>query len=292
MPEDVRFAARDGRLLAGTLFGVPEPRGTVVVASAMGVRRRLYARFAEHLAQAGLETLTFDYRGIGDSRDGPLRGFDAALHDWGELDLAGAIDWMKRCRPSLPLQLVGHSVGGQVFGLVEDAPVVGAVLVGSQSGSWKLWRGPARLAMFAVWHAVLPGFVRTVGYVPMKALGQGEDLPGGVAAEWARWGRRDEYIWSYAAPRGGLGFASWRGDLRSYAIADDSYAPRAGVEALTAMYARANAEVRFVRPSDVGTRRIGHFGVFKPRFSSTIWNEIRETLLERTARGALAEASP
>lgn len=286
MVHEIRFPARDGRLLAGSLFPADRPRGTVVVASAMGVRRRLYARFAQHLTEAGLTCLTFDYRGIGDSREGSLRGFQARLHEWGELDLAGAIDWLRERYPRLPLQLVTHSVGGQVFGLIEDAPVAGAVFIGSQSGSWRLWRGLPRVVMFLVWHAVLPGFARALGYIPMKALGQGEDLPGGVGAEWAEWGRRDDYVWGYARPRGGLGFSSWSGPLRAYAITDDGYAPRAGVEALAAMYTRARAEVRVVSPRDLGAERAGHFGVFRPRFRDTLWTEVRDTLLGRVEAAA------
>jgi predicted alpha/beta hydrolase len=286
MAEDVRFPARDGRLLAGTLFLADRPRGLVVVASAMGVRRRLYAAFAEHLAEAGLTTLTFDYRGIGDSRDGPVRRCDAHLHDWGELDLAGAFEWMVRQYPGLSLLLVGHSVGGQLFGLVADAPVAGAVFVASQSGSWKLWRGPARLGMFAVWHVLLPGCARILGYIPMKALGQGEDLPAGVGAEWARWGREDDYVWSYAQPRRGMGFTRWRGPLRAYAISDDGYAPRSSVEALLALYASATTELRVLRPADVGAKRIGHFDAFRrPRFRDTVWAEIRDTLLRHLPAG-------
>jgi predicted alpha/beta hydrolase len=292
VPEEVRFPARDGRLLAGTLFPAAAPRGAAVVACAMGVRRGLYARFAAHLADAGLATLTFDYRGIGESRGGPIRACDAELHDWGELDLAGAFDWMAGRHAGLPLQLVAHSVGGQIFGLVEDAPVAGAVFVACQSGSWRLWRGARRLGMFAVWHLVLPGLARALGYVPMRALRQGEDLPAGVAAEWARWGRRDEYVWSYAGPRGGMGFTRWRGPLRAYAISDDHYAPRAGVEALAAMYARAAVELRVVAPAEVGARRIGHFDVFRPRFRETIWREIRDVLLARLPGGGDAARAP
>jgi predicted alpha/beta hydrolase len=283
MPEEVCFPARDGRMLTGTVFAAGPPRGTIIVASAMGVRRGLYALFADHLAQAGLTVLTFDYRGIGASRGETLRGFEAQLHDWGELDLAGAFDWMRRRHPTVPMQLVAHSVGGQVFGLVEDAPVAGAVFVGAQSGSWKLWHGLHRVAMFAVWHVLLPGFARTLGYVPMKAFRQGEDLPGGVAAEWARWGRQDDYVWSYARPRGGMGFTRWGGPLRSYVISDDGYAPQEGVEALLAMYTRAQSELRVIRPSELDVDRIGHFDVFKPRFRETIWNEIRDTLAARIA---------
>jgi len=288
MAEDVRFPARDSRQLAGTLFPAEKPVGIVVVASAMGVPRRLYRAFSEHLAESGLTTLTFDYRGIGDSREGSLRGFDARLHQWGELDLAGALDWLRAKHPELPLQLVTHSVGGQIFGLIEDAKVEGAIFIASQSGSWRLWRGLPRLGMFAVWHFLLPGLARTLGYIPMKALGQGEDLPGGVGAQWAEWGREDDYVWSYARPRGGLGFTRWSGPLRAYAIADDGYAPRPGVEALVAMYTKARSELRVVRPAEVGVKSIGHFGIFKPQFRDNIWSEIRDTLLGRVTPGAHA----
>jgi predicted alpha/beta hydrolase len=288
MSEEVRFPARDGRPLAGTLFAPAQPRGSVVLASAIAVRRRLYAPLAEHLAEAGLAALTFDYRGMGDSRDGPPRRSAARLHEWGELDLAGAFDWMVGRHPALPLQLLAHSLGGQLFGLVEDAPVAGAVFVAAQSGSWRLWRGLPRLGLFALWHLVVPGLARTLGYVPMSAFGQGEDLPGSVGAEWARWCRHPDYVWSYAGPRGGMGFARWSGPLRCYAISDDGYAPRPSVEALMAMYSRARAELRVLRPRDVGAERIGHFEPFRPRFRDTIWRELRDTLLDRLPGGRLA----
>ncbi|HTP26082.1 MAG TPA: alpha/beta hydrolase [Anaeromyxobacteraceae bacterium] len=288
MPEDVRFPARDGRLLTGTVFASDRPCGSVVVASAMAVRRRLYAPFAEHLARGGLTTLTFDYRSIGDSRDRPLRQCKARLHDWGELDLAGAFDWMLHQHPTLPLQLAAHSLGGQLFGLIENAPVAGAVFVASQSGSWKHWRGLLRLLLFASWHVLLPSFAWVLGYIPMKFFGQGEDLPGGVGAEWARWGRHDDYVGCYAQPRGGMNFAHWSGPLCSYSISDDSYAPRSSVEALLAMYTRADTELRVICPRDVGANRVGHFDVFRPRFRHTIWSEIRNTLLSRLPAGMVS----
>lgn len=283
MSESIRFPARDGRLLAGTLHPAERPRGTVAIASAMGVPRRHYARFASYLAEQGLSTLTFDYRGIGDSLDGRLRHVDAQLHDWGELDLAGAFDFLRGRHPALPLQLVTHSVGGQVFGLIPDAPVAGAIFVASQSGSWRLWNGLGRAGMFALWNAVLPAMACTLGYVPMKAFGQGEDIPAGVGLEWARWGRQRDYIWSYARARGGLGFIRYGGPLTAYAIADDVYAPLPGVQALLEMYQRARRELRVLQPHSLGVKRIGHFGVFREQLREKLWPELGRTLLQRAA---------
>jgi predicted alpha/beta hydrolase len=91
--EGLTIHARDGFHLAADLF-LPRgtPRAAALVAPAMGVPRAFYAPFGSHLAESGIAALTVDYRGIGGSRNGTLRGFRAELHDWAEQDLAGALD--------------------------------------------------------------------------------------------------------------------------------------------------------------------------------------------------------
>ena len=67
--ETVTFPARDGFRLSGDWFEPVGPsRAVAVIAGAMGVRRRFYRAFAAFLAENGIATLTFDYRGIGGSR--------------------------------------------------------------------------------------------------------------------------------------------------------------------------------------------------------------------------------
>ena len=119
-------------------------------------------------------------------------------------------------------------------------------------------------------HQADEGGLNTLG---PELAGQGEDVPRGVAMEWASWGRDPRYVFSYAEPRGGLGFASYSGPIRSVAVADDSYAPRAAVEALLAMYSAAQPELKVVQPNGAP---IGHFGFFKQR---TLWPEAAEWLM-------------
>ncbi len=274
MPEAIAIRARDGRELAGDLF-LPDgpPRAAVLVAPAMGVPRRYYAGFAAFLARDGMAALTLDYRGIGGSRNGALRGFPASLHDWGEQDLAGAADLLAARVPGAPLLWVGHSVGGQLLGLVEGVRLAGALLVGAQSGHWRLWPGARRWQVFALWHLLIPALVPLLGRLPAAMLGGGEDVPPGVAREWAAWGRRRDYVLSYAGPRGGRGFASYAGPLVSYAVSDDGFAPVPTVEALLGFFPAARRELRVVRPAELGERRIGHFGFFRSRFEPTLWRE-------------------
>lgn len=283
--------ARDGYPLAADLLEpAGPPRGAVLLAPAMGVPRRFYRPFAAHLASRGLAALAVDVRGVGGSRPPRLRGFPATLAGWGELDLAGGLDALGARYPGAPLLWVGHSAGGQLLGLVEDARLAGAILVGAQNGHWRLWPGlAARLGMFALWHAVIPLLVPAFGYLPMRLLGQGEDVPAGVALQWAEWGRRRAYVHSYAAPRGGLAFASYAGPLRAYAVTDDAFAPPASVDALVGCYARARTETRRVAPAELGVAAIGHFGFFRPRFEATLWREAADWLLAAAAARAAGE---
>lgn len=75
--EAVQFPAVDGYTLHGTLFLPSASRSSdiaVVLNSATGVQRRFYGRVATYLAeQHGLAVLTYDYRGIADSRPRNLR---------------------------------------------------------------------------------------------------------------------------------------------------------------------------------------------------------------------------
>src|SRR5205085_6589798 len=122
----------------------------------------------------------------------------------------------------------------------------------------RLWPMPMRLAMAAVWYGVVPGVTRAVGYLP-GALGIGEDLPAGVALEWAHWCRTPGYMVGDHEVRR-AGFARVTAPLLSFSFHDDPYAPRAAVDALLALYVNAKVERRFLR-RDEG--RFGHFGFFR-----------------------------
>jgi predicted alpha/beta hydrolase len=271
----VTFPARDGYVLGGTLFeAASPPRAAVVVAGAMGVPRGFYDAFAAFLTENGLASLTFDYRGVGGSRPpGRLSAFRAALHEWGEEDLAGALDFMARACPGVPLVLVGHSVGGQLAGLAANLGQVAAMLfVASQSGYWRLWPWSTRWQLVVVWHVVIPALSRALGYLPMRRLGGGADVPAGVAIEWARWARHPRYVLSWADARPGARFATVACPLRAIAVADDRfYAPRRAVQALVEMYPRSRSETVVVSPADAGAAALGHFGYFRKAHRATLW---------------------
>ncbi len=300
--QPVRFPALDGYSLGATLYR-PRPCGedaatsgdgavapyddavapngaAVVIHAAAGVRQEYYAKFAGYLAGRGFIVLTFDYRGIGASRPPKLRGFAARMRDWAALDAGGALDYLEREAPGARISVVGHSFGGQCLAIVPGSErYASALAVASQSGYWGHWSGAGRAGMWLLTHVVLPGASGLLGYFPARRLGQGEDLPAGVATEWARWCRHPGYL------VGALGeeqrYAGFRAPLRVAWVADDGYAPRAAAEALRAFYPSARSELHEIHPGSHGGQRIGHFGFFRERFRATLWKDAADWLAEQ-----------
>lgn len=282
--QSLDLLSRDGHPLAADFFA-PDgaPRAAVLIAGAMGVPRRFYAAFASDLADHGLAALTLDYRGFGGSAPKRLRGYRASISDWIDHDLPAALDALAERAPGAPLLWLGHSVGGQLFGFMDTSRLRGALLVASQSGHWALWDKPEwRRRMWTLGHVLLPGCALALGRFPGRMLG-GDDLPAGVARQWAAWIRDPEYLGHLARRRDWADFARYQGPLRLVSIADDDYAPPRAGAALLAYFRQARGERVTVTPAEVGAERIGHFDGFRSRHRERLWPQWRNWLLAQAA---------
>lgn len=279
---DFKLPATDGFALGASLYqgtNAGRDESIVLIVSATGVKRRYYHKYASFLAENGLTTITFDYRGIGESRPRRLQGFEASLDDWAMKDVTGAIEWIGEQRTPRRLLAVGHSIGGQLIGLAPNNDRIDAMLaVAAQSGYWGLWSGSRKLFMWFLWHALMPGLTRAFAYFPSKRLGLSEDLPKGVAEQWAFWGRHPDYIVDDNGKPLRAGFLQFDGAIRSYSFADDIHAPRAAVEHLIHWYENAAKELLHRVPRELGVSEIGHFGFFREQFRSSLWRETTEWL--------------
>lgn len=291
-PEELQILTGDGWPLGARLYH-PHPhhlaRGTVLIHGATAVPQSYYARFASWLADAGLRVLTYDYRGVGDSRPPSLRGFPATMTDWARLDARAALDLVQARYGDRPIFLIGHSFGGQLLGLVDEMrEVSGALLVASQLGYYGHWPLPQRLSLALTWYAVIPTVTGTLGYLP-GWMGLGTDLPAGVAQEWAHWCRHPEYfIGEHPDARERLG--RFDRPLLLYSFTDDPYAPEPAVASLAEALANAPLTRRHLAPWRLGADAIGHFGFFRPRFAPTLWREALE-FIEDTLAGRPAQVT-
>jgi len=272
---NLHIPAHDGfRLAATTYVPASNPGEIVIINSATGVKRAFYDRFARFLADEGFAVITFDYRGVGDSRPLTLNKFKAFMHDWGELDIAGVIAWARRERPEAKICAVGHSVGGQVMGLApNNGEVAAMVLVASQSGYWRLWPWHQRYLIFLFWYGLVPISTALRSYFPARLIGLGEDLPAGVAFEWASWGRDPRYLMGANGLASKTNFWNFRGSILSYSVENDFFAPARAVDELATFYTNAKSRRKHLMPQNLGVKRFGHFDFFRERFRDSLWQE-------------------
>lgn len=293
-PLPLVIPASDGYPLSATLWArgdLPPPDRVVLVNAGAGIPARYYDRFAGWLADRGLPTLTYDYRGVGRSRPARLRGFEASVETWGSKDCAAALDSLAARYPAARLAVVGHSVGGLVTGLAPGGDRIERLaLVGTHTGYWRDYAPRARLPMYALWHLAMPAVTAALGYFPGRAFGLPDDLPAGIARDWAR-RRRPEPWWYLKRPDGTpddvriaeviARFDRYRADALVVSIADDPFATAQATARIGALFRHCRLDERRVDPAALGLPRVGHFGFFRSRMRDALWPLVGDFLAAR-----------
>jgi predicted alpha/beta hydrolase len=274
-PQTRVINAADGYPLTASFFAAATSGTVLLVNSATAVPRRFYHRFAAYMQRQGWQVVTYDYRGIGDSKPRSLRGFKATMRDWALLDMTAMVDWIDREWAPKRLFAIGHSFGGQTLGIIENAGRVDAMVgVSAQSGYWGVQGGRERGKVHLIVTAIIPLLTRVVGYFPWSWVARGADLPKGVALEWARWCRNPDYLLgddSLPLER----YKQFTAPVLAYSIEDDDWGTRRAVDDM--MRAYPNVTRRHIAPADYGLSRLQHMGFFKDG-SEPLWREAIEWL--------------
>lgn len=263
----------DGVVLAAQLWRGGPARSVVIINPATGVLARYYHRYAAFLAGHGHDVITYDYRGIGGSRPAALRGCGYRGSDWGTLDFAAVLEEAERLAQGRPIMVVGHSIGGFIPGLAPRMDRCAAMLtVGAQYAYWRDYARWARLSHCLKWHLAMPAITALLGYFPGRRIGWLEDLPAGVAFEWAFRGARMEQ----SLPRAERAeiirrLAAFQGPLLAVTTSDDPFGTPAAIARGLSYYTGARRSLAVIEPADIGCERVGHFDLFHSRHRDTFW---------------------
>lgn len=275
LQEDVTIVTCDHHHIKGTLFqrsGDSIPQIAVVFNNGAGVGARYYHRFAKYLASEGVATFTYDYRGIGRSRLGKLRGFQASFEDWVEYDCTAAIDFV-RSRFDVPTIGISHSIGALVLGgAVNASHLCGMVMIAPHTGYVGDYRRAYVIPMALLWHGLMPVLTSILGYFPSRSLGLGEDLPKAVAMAWAR--RRtpspklqpNDRTYTLLDRMAGL-----RTRTLAITISDDGFATTLGAQRTMAFCRDMEFTHVVVSPQDVSKDALGHWGFFR---TQELWPQV------------------
>lgn len=199
------------------------------------------------------------------------------MRDWGKKDVSGIIDWVMENLKPRRLVAIGHSIGGQIMGFVDNSHYLNAMLtVAGQKGYWKLWDNQYRYIIWLLF-SMIPPIVNIFGYLPLKIAGW-ENLPPQAALDWSRWGftpnftdefnqSLNDYFLSFKAPILALSFAD-----------DDFYAPVKSVERLMEIYQNSSTKIKHIDPQELNVKKIGHSGFFNVGVCPSLWQETSDWL--------------
>jgi predicted alpha/beta hydrolase len=291
----VNFPALDEYVLEGTFYchrEEPNPPNLVLFNCGGAVPASRYRQFARHLASNRIAVLLYDYRGIGKSRPSRLRGFGALAEDWSEFDCGGAIAYLRSRFPKSRIIGMAHSIGAL---LMCGAPNVGEIsqfiFICAHTGYWGDYRRSYRLPMVILWHGVMPVLTRVFGYFPARFLGLGEDIPAGIAMQWAA--RRNPEMrpeaTAFDARRARAmmrRYRTVRGEVLAVGFADDAFATPKGTRRLLEAIPGLQTTHLSIEPSAVGMPRIGHFGFFSRSAEPALWPTMVRLLRDQVGLNA------
>lgn len=271
--EDTMVSCADGYMLAASIY-TPKTnyKGAILIGPATGIKRQFYTGISAYLAENGFAVLTYDNRGIAESLHGEVKQSDATLQSWGELDQPAALSYLIKCFPNTTYHLLGHSAGGQLFGLFPSAQQLSSVFnyacsSGSLSNMAKRHLGQAHFFM----NFFIPVSNAIFGYTKADWVGMGEPLPKRVAQQWQEWCNGSGYVkMGFNKTIDKHYFDSLTLPSMWVNSTDDAIANNTNVLDMINVFPNITAERKTLHPADYGLKEIGHMKFFS-RKSQSLW---------------------
>jgi hypothetical protein len=95
-----------------------------------------------------------------------------------------------------------------------------------------------------------------------------------------------QIIYSIVYPHS-LHFGSITSELISYSVDDDDLAPKESVDWLTNAYKNAKVKRVYLRASDIGVSRLGHFGFFNVQNKESLWRDLLNNAFKKNESSCL-----
>lgn len=286
--ENVQITTRDGWTLAGTVYRPETPTIAVLISAGTGFPRKIYRHVASYFAARGAAVLIYDFRGIGDSAPEDLAASGIKYPDWGRHDMPAALAYLRGLAPDVPAVTLGHSIGGQFVGFMENhAQVTRHAFVAVGSGFWANHKPQYWPAEVFFWWIYGPYCLQRYGHIPAGGAWGGEALPPGVFKIWRRWCMRSGYLMpDLKAGKYPHHFEDVTAPISAWVLTDDMIATEAACSDTLSHYPNAQKHLTLRAPSDFGQCKIGHDAAFK-RGNEALWAELWDWLAE----GALPEGA-
>ena len=277
--ESVIITAKDGYPLSARVFYPEKSNGKILlVNSATGVRQQIYFSFAYFFAEHGFTVITYDYRGIGESKPKKMKGFDSSMKIWGSVDYKAVTDYIQQYFKSYEKFCLGHSVGALILGMNPDSKIFKEfIFVATQKSYWGNLRLKTKVEALLGFGIVLPIVTKILGYLPSEKFGLGESLPTGNAKDW-----RTLLLHRKSTNKVLEGTENYSQDLKNKVfflyMEDDFWVTKEGVRKLMhETYPNMKPKYRKVRVSESESGKVGHINFFRS-YNKKLWNIILDEI--------------
>ncbi len=251
----------------------------LLINSATGVKQQIYFSFAKYLKENGFTVITYDYRGIGESKPKKMKGFGATMRIWGTIDYKTVTDYIQFQFPTYTKFCLGHSVGALILGMNEDSQIFKKfIFVATQDAYLGNLNFKVAVTGLLGFGLALPAMTKLLGYFPAQHFGLGESLPKGVAFDWQTLILNKKST-SKLYEKNGNDFSK---DLKQETFIihaeDDSWVTNKGMKNLMKRtYPNLNATYREVKIAESENGEIGHINFFRS-FNKSLWDIVLKEL--------------
>lgn len=279
--QTIEIITKHPATLAATLFKPTTLKAAVMIAPATGIKRQFYQNFAQYLSEHGFGVIIYDNEDIGESVQGNLKQSNASLISWGRYDMTSVLDQLIAAFPNTTYHLIGHSAGGQLFGLMPNHHKLTSVFnVACSSGQIRNMAMPYRAKARYFMDVFIPVSNALFGYSKTSKVGMGEDLPKNVAKQWRDWCNGAGYI---NTAFGKTVKTHYYDEVTLPALwvnaPDDDIANDKNVADMIRVFPNMQASTKTLMPQDYGLKHIGHMKFFS-RQNQVLWQQAIDWLTE------------
>ncbi|GJM08974.1 MAG: hypothetical protein DHS20C11_12500 [Lysobacteraceae bacterium] len=230
---------------------------------ALGVRAVHYQTFFAALAEQGISSLGYDYRGHGSSS---IRASRA--ENWGyptllEIDLPAAWQASAGVRAGRASWLGGHSLGGQLAAIVAHRLSASGVII--HATGIPHWRSYGPVKGVGLWTVtwLLQSIAAVFGYYPGRRLGFGGREARSVMADWSSTVRSGQYLVERCSSDNEQALTSFTGRVLGLAMADDELVPESTLDQLLKRLVAADIEKHVLPGEAFAGGQARHFSTLK-----------------------------
>ena len=251
----------------------------LLINSATGVKQQIYFSFAKYLAEKGFTVITYDYRGIGESKPKQMRGFKASMRIWGTIDFKTLTDFIQKDYPDYTKFCLGHSVGALILGMNEDSRIFKKfVFVATQDATLKNLKFKVAVTALFGFGLALPVMTQFFGYFPAHRFGLGESLPKGVAYDWQTLILNNKSTSKLYEKIDSDFSKNLTQETFIIHAEDDTWVTDKGMNSLMkTVYPNLNKRFREVKISESEKQEIGHINFFRT-YNKILWKVVFDEL--------------